>query len=550
MDAINLKNLSFTYPLCGSPAVEADELTVSEGSFVTLCGRTGSGKSTLLRLLKPQLVPAGEQKGSVRLFGRDRDSLSAREGASLIGFVGQDPSMQLVTDKVWHELAFCAENLGIDSSAIRRRTCEIADFFGITGWFDKNVNELSGGQKQIVNLASVLVTAPKLLLLDEPTSMLDPVSAEEFVTRLVKLNRELGITVVVAEHRLDSFICAGDLLAVMENGRLVLCEEPHGAAVKMKNGACAKLLPTPARIFNTLEERTDAPDGESELPRVPLSVKEGRSYITEAFRAAGKKLAFPAEPPAASAALELKDVFFRFRNEKTDVLDGFSLSVREGEILCLHGPNGSGKTTALLCAAGLLAPDSGKVRIFSKKPKEHGAALYKGILSLLPQDVTECFLYPTVREELKGCEKGAELLGVDFSPLYERHPFDLSGGQMQLAALAKALANEPRIILLDEPTKGLDNVTKNELSELLKKLKNGGMTVVCVTHDLEFSAVTADRCAMVFRGKNVCCERTKDFFSGNRFYTTSVCRMTEGFFENAVTEDDCLRLCALNGRKR
>lgn len=543
MDALNISNLCFKYPLCTAPAVTVDELNVEEGSFVTLCGRTGSGKSTLLRLLKPQLVPVGEERGTVRLFGRDRDSLSAREGAGLIGFVGQDPNMQLVTDKVWHELAFCAENLGTEPSLIRRRTCEIADFFGLSGWFDKNVNDLSGGQKQIVNLASVLVTSPRLILLDEPTSMLDPVSADEFVTRLVKLNRELGITVIVAEHRLDSFISESDLLAVMDEGRLELCGKPRETAVKMKSGQYAGLLPTPARIFNRLEI-------EPSNSLAPLSVREGKGYLTGTFTNGIKKLDLNEKRIDRDAVLEIKNVVFRYRNEKTDVLDDFSLKVFEGEILCLHGPNGSGKSTALLCAAGLLTPGSGKVNVYSKKPKDHGAKLYKGVVSILPQDVTECFLHSTVKDELKGCEKGVELLGVDFSPLYERHPFDLSGGQMQLVALAKALAHEPKLLLLDEPTKGLDNVTKNGLSVLLKKLKEKGTTILCVTHDLEFSANTADRCALVFRGKTVCCENTRDFFSGNRFYTTTVCRMTDGFFENAVTEEDCVKLCELNGRKR
>ncbi|MBQ9543876.1 MAG: ATP-binding cassette domain-containing protein [Clostridia bacterium] len=543
MDIIKIDGLRFTYPLCDTPAVNVDTFGVPEGSFVTLCGRTGSGKSTLLRLLKPQLVPAGEEKGEVMLFGKKRDSLTPKEGASLIGFVGQDPNMQLVTDKVWHELAFCAENLGLTSSLIRRRTCEIADFFGITGWFDKNVNELSGGQKQIVNLASVLVTSPKIILLDEPTSMLDPVSAEEFVARLVKLNRELGLTVIVAEHRLDSFIAVSDLLALMENGRISLSDEPKNAAVMLKNTPGSALLPTPARIFNRLESDND------DL-KAPLSVKEGKGYIVNTFLNDKKNVEAPQNITAGAVALELKDVFFTFKNEKADVLDGLSLSADEGEILCIHGPNGSGKSTALLVAAGLLKPSSGKVKIFSKKPKDHGAALYKGVISLLPQDVTECFLYSTVKEELKGCEKGEKLLGADLSILYNRHPFDLSGGQMQLVALAKALSHEPKILLLDEPTKGLDNLTKNKLSLLLKRLKSSGMTIVCVTHDLEFSAMTADRCALIFRGKTVCSEETRDFFSGNRFYTTSVSRMTEGFFENAVTEDDCVALCRLNGRKK
>lgn len=540
METLAFKDLSFTYPGAASPALENIDLTVEEGEFITLCGSTGSGKSTLLRLAKPGLEPVGELKGSVRLFGADASTLTQRESASRIGFVSQDPDMQIVTHKVWHELAFLGENLGQPEERIRRRVCEIADFFGISDLFERPVEELSGGQKQILNLAAAMAGDPELLLLDEPTSMLDPVAAQDFTDRLVKLNRELSVTVVVCEHRLEEFFCVSDRVAALHAGRLICLDTPRVAVKTLAQGPCSRLIPVPAAVFAALEGKGEA----------PLSVREGRRFISENYKNSVRSLPKPPETERGEPAMEMKNVRFRFERQQPDVLDGLDLTVRVGEIFCLHGSNGSGKSTALLCAAGIRRPHSGKVKLFGKAPSEYKSALYDGVVSLLPQDVTECFLYSTVSEELKNCPHGIELSGIDLSDLGDRHPYDLSGGQKQLLALAKALEKKPRLLLLDEPTKGLDNLRKDVLADVLKNLRDKGVTVVCVTHDLEFSAAVADRCALMFRGRLVCCESPRDFFDGGRFYTTCASRMTRGRYEGVVTAADCVALCRANGEKK
>ncbi len=547
MAQLEIRNLTFAYPQSSQPAVSGVSLSVERGEYIALCGATGSGKTTLLRRLKREIAPLGEQSGEILLDGIPLDNLTDRQSAQMIGYVMQRPEQQIVTDRVWHELAFGLENMGMERQRMRRRVSEMAAYFGIEDWFDRPTDQLSGGQKQLLNLAAVMVMDPQILVLDEPTAQLDPIAAADFLATVRRLNRELGLTVIIAEHRLEEIIPECDRLAVMEKGRLVCCEPPAKAAARLRgsepdSGRLLAYMPAAGRLYHELDSTGDC----------PLSVREGRRFIEDRFSNDIRSL--PEERPTAgknTPALEMSECFFRYGRDLPDVLSGLDLTVNEGEIYFILGGNGSGKSTALACAAGLQKCFSGRIKIFGRKLSDYkNGSLYDGCLALLPQDVQTVFLHPTVRQELEEAGEGAKALPWDFSALMDTHPYDLSGGQQQMLALARVMGAKPRLLLMDEPTKGLDASLKAEAGKILRALRDSGMTIVVVTHDVEFAAEYADRCALFFRGEITSEGTPVEFFSGNSFYTTAVSRMTRGHYDDAVTCTQAVQLCRLNGRKQ
>ena len=539
MEILALRDLSFTYPLCTEPALRELNFGVEAGDYVVICGATGSGKSTLLRMLKRELTPLGECSGEIYYKGGLLSALSDREAARRIGFVMQRPEQQLVTDKVWHELAFGLENLGVPQAQIRRRVSEMAAYFDMEDWFEKNVDELSGGQKQLLNLAAVMTMQPEVLILDEPTAQLDPIAAEDFLETVSRLNREMGITVILVEHRLEDVIPRCDKLLVMESGRVAHYAAPRQVCDALRHmPAMLSAMPAAVRLYNALP-----PAG-----NCPLTVREGRRWLEENFNNALRSPERGDYTHAHSCALEISDLWFRYERGTPDVLRGAELKIWEGEIYCLLGGNGSGKSTLLSAAANLVKPYAGSVKVFGKKLKEYkNQSLYKECLTFLPQDVQTVFLRSTVREELQDAGAAADSLPYDLTPLLDKHPYDISGGQQQLVALAKVLATKPRLLLLDEPTKGLDAYARAGIQKVLKKLKEQGMTILVVTHDVEFAANVADRCALFFRGEVVSEDVPWAFFAENNYYTTAVNRMTRDFFDGAVTLSDAVTLCERNG---
>ncbi|MBR4626273.1 MAG: energy-coupling factor ABC transporter ATP-binding protein [Ruminococcus sp.] len=541
MEILAVEDLTFSYPQCISPALRNASLRLERGELAVLCGATGSGKSTLLRMLKRELIPNGEMSGRVMFCGSPLGELSARDSASRIGFVMQRPEQQIVTDKVWHELAFGLENLGVPQEEIARRTAEIASYFGIISWYGSDTAELSGGQKQLLNLAAVLVMQPELLILDEPTAQLDPIAASEFISTLRKLNQELGITILLAEHRLEEAVPLCDRLIVMENGGITANGSPREVIASLRERPellCG--MPAASRLYAALDSGGEC----------PLTVREGKEYIAAGFRNEIRSLPAAEKSSATETALEFRDVFFRYERQSPDVLSGLSLKIMKGELFCILGGNGSGKTTALSAAAGILRPYCGDIRIFGKKQKEYrNRSLYRECLAMLPQDVQTVFLRNTVREELDEAGADAAALPYDLSHLMDKHPYDLSGGEQQLTALAKVLAAKPKLLLLDEPTKGMDAATKQGIINVLKKLRDSGITVVAVTHDVEFAAVCADRCAMFFGGQIVSTGTPEDFFTANTFYTTAASRMARGIYDRTAVLDDVISLCRMNGRR-
>ena len=558
MALLEIKNLSFTYNGAKNKALSDINIEIESGDFVLLCGESGCGKTTLLKLLKKQLRPAGKTEGVITYGGVNIDELDERASVTEIGYVMQNPDNQTVTDKVWHELAFGLESLGESTDVIRRKVAEICGFFGIGEWYHKNTSELSGGQKQLLSLASIMVMNPSVLVLDEPTAQLDPIAASEFLASLRKINEELGITVIIAEHRLEEVFPMVSKVVLMDKASVCLFDTPRSIGEKLaKNASAHKLsigMPAAIRLFSAL-------DG---MGINPLTVKEGKKYIVENYKSDIKRADFEAiDFSERNIAIEVSGGYFRYERELPDVLSGLDLKVYENEILCILGANGAGKTTLLRILSGVRRLYKGKYRVWDKKIKEYsGNTLYRGNISCLPQNPQNLFVKNTVYADLFEVTK---LLGMskadaeqrigelgerlDIKHLFESHPYDLSGGEQQKAALAKILLMNPKIILLDEPTKGLDAYSKKTFSEILAELKKDGKTIVIVTHDVEFAAEYADRCAMFFDGQIVSISNRVDFFATNRYYTTAAARMTRPMFENAVTVDMAVKLCQENGKR-
>lgn len=540
MAHIHIQNLSFSYPGANTPALSDVNLSVAPGEYVLLCGKSGSGKTTLLRHLKTVLAPHGLRSGSVTLDGVPLEQVSPGSQAARIGFVMQDPDDQIVTDKVWHELAFGLENLGCDQKAMRLRVAEMASFFGIQDWFHREVSELSGGQKQLVNLASIMAMQPEVLILDEPTSQLDPIAASDFLGTLKKINRELGTTILITEHRMEDVFPAADRVVVMEQGRITAAGEPREVARQLyeADSPLFSALPAPVRIFFA-DQRAGS---------VPLTVREGRQWLRGYFREPPRRVSLPPEPefPAGKVpALEIREGWYRYERNGPDVLRGIGFSVPQGSFFAIVGGNGTGKSTTLKAVCGICKLYRGSVRLFGKELKSYRDGLFKGNLAMLPQDPKSLFVKQTLREDLAEMGSGkiseiARLCQVEH--LLDAHPSDLSGGETQRAALAKVLLSEPKLLLLDEPTKGMDSFFKQSFAALLKKLCRGGITVVMVSHDIEFCAEHADLVGMFFDGQLLTTDTPRRFFGSNSFYTTAANRMSRGIFQNAVTAADVAAL--------
>lgn len=544
MEILSIKDLTFSYPNKENFALQNVNLSINSGDFVVVCGQSGSGKTTLLRMLKKEIAPHGEKQGAVYYKGEDVEKLDDKISAQKIGFVFQKPDQQIVTDKVWHELAFGLESLGYDSDYIRLRVGEMANYFGITSLFRKKTTELSGGQKQLMNLASVMAMSPDVIILDEPTSQLDPITANDFITTLKKINDELGLTVIIIEHRLQEVFPIADKVAVMEDGKVICYDTPRNVCEKLSNHPMSQGFPSAVRIWQKSGSKGEC----------PLTVKEGRNFINLNF--SERKLPLRNTIPNTEDIITLKDVFFRYEKGGNDILSGTNLSIRKGEHFCILGGNGSGKTTTLKILAGLLKPYRGKVIIDNNKMTKKTTADFNRLgVAMLPQNPESVFLKSRVIDDytelckIKGIEKSdyedkinsvAEKLGI--KDLLENHPYDLSGGEIQKCALGKVLISKPKILLLDEPTKGVDAYSKLSLSKILQEIKSEGVTIITVTHDVEFASIVADRCGLFFDGEVLSSLVPQEFFSKNNFYTTASSRISRDKFANAVTVDDVVSL--------
>lgn len=459
--ALAYDDVTFRYPGSHGDVLSGVSMAVPAGAFALLVGGTGSGKSTLLSLAKPQIAPAGDRAGQVRVFGRPVDDLDGA-AACEVGYVFQDPDNQIVCDSVWHEMAFGLENLGTPQGEMRRRVAEASYFFGMGPWFHSDTDALSGGRKQLLALASTLVMQPRVLLLDEPTAQLDPIAARNFLHALFRVNRELGCTVVVATHEpelmADYATCAFELV--------------DGAVRAVENLGRFK-------CEATLAERGALCDAN------------------------------------APAAVSARGAWFRYGRDDDWVLRGLDLEVRQGEVHALVGGNGCGKSTLLALIAGMRRAQRGEVRsAISAK-------------AMLPQDPKALFAEERVDEELMewahiggyGADEVQAMMGeLGVADRADLHPYDLSGGQRQMLALGKLLLVHPRLLLLDEPTKGLDRTAREHVAGMIEAARRDGVTVIVSTHDLAFVRRVADRVSLMFDGELACTEPVGEFFRNNLFY--------------------------------
>ena len=558
MAHFEIKNLTFTYPTSGGKTALSDvNLKIERGEYVTVCGKSGSGKTTLLKHLKSVLTPHGDVSGEILFEGKPLSEVDLRQQSSKIGYVMQNPDNQIVTDKVWHELAFGLESLGMDQKTIRLRVAEMASYFGIQSWFHKNVSELSGGQKQLLNLASIMAMQPTVLILDEPTSQLDPIAATDFLNTVRKINLELGTTVIITEHRLEDIFHASDRVVVMEDGKIIADDEPHaiGAYLKEQHNEMFAAMPSPVQIYYGVDNELEC----------TLTVREGRNWLSDVLQDKEMKVTSLVKKEAdmddvGTPAIILKELWFRYEKEAPDVLKGVNLKVPKESIFAIVGGNGTGKSTTLKAICNICRPYRGQVLIDGKRIEKYNSAeLFKGNLAMLPQDPQSLFVKKTVGEDLAEMipdgrfsseEKESKIKETaeicDILHLLESHPYDLSGGEQQRAALAKVLLTEPKILLLDEPTKGIDNFFKLKFAEILNRLKERGVTILMVSHDVEFCAKYADFVGMFFDGNVITTNTPNRFFSQNSFYTTAANRMSRHVFENAITNEDVIELCKMN----
>lgn len=528
MEILSCENVAFKYNESTDYAISDCTFSVKKGEKIMLCGASGSGKSTLLRLLKRELSPRGELSGNITLMGKGRSELSDRESAEKIGFVMQSPDSQTVCDKVSAELAFGLESFGVKSGEIQSRVGEMAAFFGIEPLYDRDISTLSGGQKQLVALCSVMAIDPDILLLDEPTAQLDPVAARELLGILDRLNKEMGVTIIIAEHDPEELFDSCDKILYLAKGKTEFFGTPALTAKYFVENALEGFLPETAKAFARL------------CDDLPLNVRQGRAKLEKLGVTDIPKQAVTDTERAEPYALQCKNLWQRYEKNSPDILKGCDLGIRKGECYGLLGSNGGGKSTLLRVICGLSKPYMGAVSLFGEKQKAYkNGSLFREMLAFLPQEPVTMFVKESVREDLLQSgdkvtvENVSQRMGIEH--LLDRHPWDLSGGEIQKCAFGKILLADPKIIVLDECTKGMDSFAKKALGDILLGLKDEGRTILLVTHDLEFAAQYCDRCGLLFDGKIAAEDNAVEFFSHNRFYTTAAARLTRGFFSGAVT---------------
>lgn len=548
MAYLEINNLSFTYPTATSPAIQNVTLQVEKGQFVVLFGSSGSGKSTLLRLLKKDIQPHGEQTGEIFVNGQN---INETEGYSnQVGFVFQDPENQVVSDDVLHEIVFGLENIGVSANEMRSRVAEMVHYFGAESLLHRKTQELSGGMKQQINLASVLLMQPEILLLDEPTAQLDPVSSREFLDILKRLNEEFGMTIILAEHRLDEVFTMADQMVMMENGKMINSGSPSELIEDIWESSNKAYVPVIPSLYFSVTKRENRKN-------IPLSVKDARKWINNLKIQTEGNHFLSEKVMNKQKILEVKELFYHYRKEDEYVLKECNFTLFDSEIYALLGGNGTGKSTFLKILAGILKPKRGKITLFDKALQAWKSNEMARTVGYLPQNPKLFFIHDTIEMEIQETmnkwritsrEEVNQLLkrlGIDH--LLNNHPYDLSGGELQKAALACILLRKPKILLLDEPTKGLDPVSKVSFAKILKEMHEEGLTVVMSTHDVEFAALYSTRCGMMFQG-NITSENVpSEFFKGNFFYTTMVQRVFRNLKNNneAVTIEEAMTLCGL-----
>ena len=539
MAQIEFRDYSFKYPKENKKALDNINLKIEEGEFVLIAGPSGSGKSTLIQQLKTEIAPEGNRDGEILYNNKEIIELDSFTQASDIGMVFQEPEAQIVTDKVINELAFSMENLGYSLDTMGRRMGEIVQFFGMENRLYEDIHNLSGGQKQILNLASVLLLQPKVLLLDEPTSQLDPISSRDFIQMLENLNKDYSITTILSEHRLDNIFAIADRVILLDNGHIKYEGSPENVAREIYESGDKvyfDFLPNISKLYFKLDKDTSP---------MPLTVREGRNWIRNMD--IGESILPIPNNDKKDIIIKAKNISFKYERERPLILDKLNLNIYNGEILSLLGGNGSGKSTLLKVLGGAFKPQYGKIYLNGENFYKISQSERYKYIGYLDQNPILYFLQDSVKEEIykrrESVDAKVEYMEylIDLFALDEilnRHPYDISGGEKQKLALALVLLAKPKILLLDEATKGIDPISKDEIGKLLLDLKEEGMTIIMATHDIEFAAKFSDRCALLFDGDIKTLEEPEEFFSENYFYTTTINRIIRDKVPKAILYED------------
>jgi len=524
--AFRAAGLTYRYPDAIRDALRDVSLKIEAGEFVVLAGRSGSGKSTLLRAACG-LIPhfhGGRVEGSLEVAGLDASAHGPAELAEVVGLVAQEPETQVVSTTVRAEIELPLELRGIAPAARSRAVEEVSLALAIDGLLERTTDTLSGGELQRVALAAALATRPCLVLLDEPTSQLDPVAGDELTSLLRRLNEEWGVAVLLGEHRLERCLAAADRVVALDSGAIAFDGAP-GAFLEWALSSDPVLTTPGARLLSG-----------AGLP-APPSVREAR----RALRSANLTPNVPESPLAGGTrdvrrrrdggALSFRDVWVELGDgqERTEALRGMDLRIGPGERVALMGRNGAGKSTLLRAAAGLVEPDRGRIEA------SRGVAL-------LPQRPGDLFVHERVGDEVRGEDGLASLQRFGLETKTEADPRDLSGGERQRLALAIVVAGRegaggglPGALLLDEPTRGMDRARKGELAELARRWSKGGSAVVIATHDVEFAATFADRVVLLGRGEVAADGSAEELLSGGWYFSSEVARILDGA---AITVED------------
>ncbi len=604
MALIEFNNFSFAY--MNSDGTESEvksldsiNLEIDYGDFVLLCGPSGCGKTTLLTNLKKELMPAGRRSGEIKFNGTriiDMDEISS---ACDIGYLFQNPDSQIVTDTVIQEIAFPLENIGLPTEEIRNRISEIVAFFGINDILHKNVNELSGGQKQLVNLCSLLVLRPHVLLLDEPMSQLDPIASYEFLSIVRRLNEEFSITVIMSEHKADSIFPFIDKAVFLKDGKIEFVDNAHNICSEVIDDEIFEnYLPAVTKIYNSLSVKYPS------LIKLntPLSIREGRRCLNtihddlikisnddvdsinlnhDNLHITNKKYHSQEKSGILdkislggnkNALINMNGIYFAYEKGNL-ILKNVDFELEKGDFVSLIGGNGVGKSTFLQLLVGILKPIKGKVKY--KKGIKRAYVHQNPMIHFSKDNVKEEFLESILESKLLqnnsvGFNKetyddllkmsneefiesdvlnGLEFDSIEFKfkelieffdicDLIDKHPYDCSGGEQQKIVIVKALLQNADVLVLDEPTKGLDPISSKNLANILNSLRDNGITILMTSHDLDFVANNCKRCLMLFDKDIQIDDDPKVIFAENNFYTTFVNRMVKDYVPEIVTLDD------------
>lgn len=534
MEKITFERVSFQYPDMNDDVLENVSFDVTEGEFVILCGPSGCGKTTLLRLLKREIAPVGTCSGEIMYAGKRIKDWDERTAAEDIGFVFQDPENQIVMDEVQQEIVFGMENMGYTHAEMRKRMADMVHYFGMGDLLKEKTSDLSGGQKQLLNILSVLVLKPKVLLLDEPTSQLDPVAAKNVIGLLERLNKEMGMTIILVEHRLEELFALADQVLMLQAGKVAYkgtSRDVIEAVYAQQDDLFMQYIPSIARLY--LAKAKD-PTKEN----IPLTVKDSKAWMAT-FPQKDSEVRHPgtATSPERKPLLSVEKAYVQYERHGPMVLRNIYVSIHKGDYLALVGGNGSGKTTLLKLCLGILKAQRGTVKLDGKKIHTIRAQDLFERVAYVPQNPKNYFVQDTVEKEMvdvlarqqikDGSEKIEDMLGFfELTHIRHRHPYDCSGGELQRAALACMILGNPDLLFIDEPTKGLDPVAKRKFASMLRELHEQGVTIVIGTHDVEFAAKNAHQTAMLFDGAITIKGTPADVFKGNYFYTTAINRAT------------------------